>query len=59
MIELKIPTAYANLSNTELQNLKLGEIARIRELYRNLDPVDGTERERGKARNAPRRTQVD
>lgn len=55
VIELKIPTSYANLPDSELRNMGLGNLARLRNMYLNLNPIQGTIRDRGKTKNAPAR----
>jgi hypothetical protein len=48
IVELKIPTEYASLSNEELRRRGLGELADLREAYDQLPVAEGTERNRGK-----------
>lgn len=55
VVELKIPTAYANVPDSELIGMGLGELARIRAEYLDLTPQHGTLPGRGKTKNAPLR----
>jgi hypothetical protein len=48
VIELKIPVEYSKLSDQELRNLGLGELAAIRMAYNDLTPIPGVTRDRGK-----------
>ena len=48
IVELKIPVAFAELSDQELTDRGLSELAQIRALYNNLPPQAGTERGQGK-----------
>jgi hypothetical protein len=48
VIELKIPTEYADLSDAELNQLGLGDLAAIRRAYQALEPAPGTRRNSGK-----------
>ena len=55
IIELKIPEEYADKSPEELRAVGLGELADLRKLYLDLNPIEGTKREAGKPRNMRRR----
>lgn len=52
VIELKIPTEYANLSDEELITLGLKDLVQIRHEYNQLTPLTGFERQKGKSFNA-------
>lgn len=56
VVELKIPTAYANVPDAELEAMGLGQLAQLRNTYLNFDPVQGTLPGRGKTKNAPLRS---
>jgi len=55
VLELKIPTEYASLSESELTQMGLGELAQIRTAYQSLDPRSNTKPNKGKTANAPLR----
>lgn len=48
IIELKIPIAYAELPDEDLNQMGLSDLAQIRALYQSLPPQPGTQRGQGK-----------